>query len=251
MASVNHETRIPAVNDTWAKRCDDHYFFTDGPMPRGYKHFVTHRALTDRDSAWKKLRIVIPFIIRNISADFEWYIRTSDDAFYIIENLRYFLKDFDPDVKHYFGFHMKPNLPRGYVSGSAIVFSRAMMRFLTDTIIPDKIRCPEDQSSIPEYRFDDVAIASCLAAYELYPEEARDSGFRELFHPFNHSEMYRGENYHGLVLHSKHPVKNGFDAFSPVLISSHYLTPHEMRLYETLLYQVNVMTQFSRGNRLE
>jgi hypothetical protein len=61
--------------------------------------------------------------------------------------------------------HNLKNLqPSGYVSGSAIVFSRATMQLLAETIIGDLELCPIDLPWLPEYRFDDVAVARCLAA---------------------------------------------------------------------------------------
>ncbi len=54
--------------------------------------------------------------------------------------------------------------PAGYNSGSAIVFSKGTIRVLAEKLIPDGKICPIELPALPDYRFDDVAIARCLAA---------------------------------------------------------------------------------------
>jgi len=238
-ATANHDTRVPAQNDTWTKRCDDHYFFSDSPMKPGFKNLVVQN-YSGRDSMWKKFRVSLPYVYTNVSSAYDWYLRADDDTYVIVENLRHFLSKYDPTQLHFFGFHMKPHLATGFMSGPAMIFSNPVMKLLTEKVIPDLNICPIELPSMPDYRFDDLAVSRCLAAVNVTPGYTRDHLGRERFHPYDPAEMYKGEANGGLVAWSKHPVKTGFDAFSEEMISSHHLSPMDMRLFEILLYRVKV-----------
>lgn len=50
--------------------------------------------------------------------DADWFMKADDDTFVIVENLRYFLSDKDPNEPVYHGHHFKPLVkPQGYHSG--------------------------------------------------------------------------------------------------------------------------------------
>uniref|UniRef100_A0A914CGF8 Uncharacterized protein n=1 Tax=Acrobeloides nanus TaxID=290746 RepID=A0A914CGF8_9BILA len=59
-----------------------------------------------------------PYVYRNISNEYDWYYKGEDDGYLIVENLRTFLRNFDPNKPHYFGAWLKSYLPKGYNSGA-------------------------------------------------------------------------------------------------------------------------------------
>ena len=82
-------------------------------------------------------------------------MRTDDDAYVILENLRYFLSGQDTNTPIYFGHKFKVIVQRGYFSGGpGIVLSKeALRRFSTDGLK----RCPEVDPGV-----DDVNIGFCM-----------------------------------------------------------------------------------------
>uniref|UniRef100_A0A914C571 Hexosyltransferase n=1 Tax=Acrobeloides nanus TaxID=290746 RepID=A0A914C571_9BILA len=65
-----------------------------------------------------------------------------DDGYLIVENLRTFLKNFDPNKPHYFGAWLKSYLPKGYNSGAGYVFSRGTLKILVEALEKDPHFCP-------------------------------------------------------------------------------------------------------------
>ena len=66
-----------------------------------------------------------PYVFRNISDEYDWYYKVGsepslpniltqfqgeDDGYLVVENLRAFLRNYDPNKPHYFGAWVKPYL---------------------------------------------------------------------------------------------------------------------------------------------
>ena len=83
-------------------------------------------------------------------------MRTDDDSYVIMENLRYFLSGQDTNKAIHFGHKFKVIVKSGYFAGGpGVVFSKeALKRFSS----PEGIElCPEDNKGI-----DDVNIGYCM-----------------------------------------------------------------------------------------
>jgi hypothetical protein len=51
--------------------------------------------------------------------DADWFMKADDDTYVILENLRYFLRDYKSSDPVYFGHHFKTIVKQGYYSGGA------------------------------------------------------------------------------------------------------------------------------------
>ncbi len=55
-----------------------------------------------RDDTWMKLRLSLAYLYYNF-LDYDWFVRSCDNTYLIVDNLRLFLQDKDPDQPHFYG----------------------------------------------------------------------------------------------------------------------------------------------------
>ncbi|PAV61977.1 hypothetical protein WR25_23218 [Diploscapter pachys] len=105
-----------------------------------------------RDYLWSKTKKAFKYIYDNYRNDYDWYLKTDDDTYVVMENLRMMLLAHSPDELLYFGFKFKLHVKQGYMSGGAgYVLSRgALEKFITKAL-PNKSICSNDH--IDFYRF--------------------------------------------------------------------------------------------------
>ena len=96
------------------------------------------------------------YVYKHHFDDFDWFMRTDDDSYVIMENLRYFLSAQDTNKAVHFGHKFKAVVRSGYFAGGpGVILSReALRRFSTTEGIK---LCPESH-----YGFDDVNIGRCM-----------------------------------------------------------------------------------------
>ncbi|GMT07966.1 hypothetical protein PENTCL1PPCAC_30140, partial [Pristionchus entomophagus] len=69
------------------------------------------------------------YIAETMDADFDWFIKTDDDTYLIVDNLRKYLRTLDPSQSYFVGHRMKPHLDNGFNSGGAgYVLSRFFLQ---------------------------------------------------------------------------------------------------------------------------
>uniref|UniRef100_A0A914C1J9 N-acetylgalactosaminide beta-1,3-galactosyltransferase n=1 Tax=Acrobeloides nanus TaxID=290746 RepID=A0A914C1J9_9BILA len=170
-----------------------------------------------------------PYVYKNISKDYDWYYKGEDDGYLVVENLRSFLRNYNPDEPHYFGTWFKPYLPKGFNSGAGYVFSRGTLKKLVEALDKDPKFCPNAD-------YEDLGVATCLNKLNITPGASVDSNGYHRFLPYSFHEIYSGFARDWYV----HNISQGFDAFGPELIQLHHNTPLETLLIDAMLYRVKV-----------
>jgi len=140
----NHQTRCQAVKETWGKRCDKYIFISDAEdlnlpaiRPEGVK--------TGHEMLWGKLKGGLKYVYEKYGKEYDWFIRNDDDAFVMMENLRYLLLSHDPQKPIYFGCKFKPYTKYGYMSGGpGIVMSKEALRILVEEALPNTTFCSQE-----------------------------------------------------------------------------------------------------------
>jgi hypothetical protein len=71
------------------------------------------------------------YVYEHHKDDADWFMKADDDTYVILENLRYFLRDYKSSDPVYFGHHFKTIVKQGYYSGGAgyVLSKEALTRF--------------------------------------------------------------------------------------------------------------------------
>ena len=96
------------------------------------------------------------YVYKHYFDDFDWFMRTDDDSYVIMENLRYFLSMQDTNKAVHFGHKFKVIVRSGYFAGGpGVIFSKeALKRFSSAEGVK---LCPEADKGV-----DDVNIGLCM-----------------------------------------------------------------------------------------
>ncbi|KAE9556702.1 hypothetical protein FO519_000108 [Halicephalobus sp. NKZ332] len=232
-SSVNRDSEVKAVNQTWLPKCDHGEFFTSTefndekvPATAVFQGFSESR----KDSFWKTM-YGFHFAFKKVSDRFDWYMKTDDDTYIFFDNLRHYLATFNASEPIYLGLRLKPYSKNTY-NGGVYILSKAAVKLLLEKSYMNETLCNFQPS-------EDVGMEQCLKNIGITLVDTRDSGGRERFLPQEVDQMYAGyfpsESRNAIA---SDQVKGGFEALSPELISIHLTKPSEFRLAHLIRYHL-------------
>ncbi|XP_061749562.1 glycoprotein-N-acetylgalactosamine 3-beta-galactosyltransferase 1-B-like [Nerophis ophidion] len=174
-APQNLETRARYVKDTWSRHCNIVVFVSSVDDP----DFPTVGLDTKegRDQLyWKTIR-GLKYVYEHHGHEADWFLKADDDAYAIVDNMRWFLANHSTDEPIYFGRRFKPFAKQGYMSGGAgyVLSKEALRRFLEG--FKNKV-CTHTSS------VEDLALGQCMEKVGVVAGDSRDTLQRETFHPF-------------------------------------------------------------------
>ncbi|EGD82251.1 hypothetical protein PTSG_02921 [Salpingoeca rosetta] len=176
-----HDPKAIAVNRTWGGRFDGLAFMTSEHF-QGLNTVIIPIKDEDRKDLWLKTRLSLLYAYTHFLDKYDWFMKLDDDSYVMVDNLRSFLDDYDPDRPHFFGRRFllhrgKKEYEMSYHSGGAgYILSRRALKMLGDNA--DKVF---RKNGVAE----DVEIARSLAKLNIHCEDTRDSIGRERFLPLN------------------------------------------------------------------
>jgi glycoprotein-N-acetylgalactosamine 3-beta-galactosyltransferase len=119
-----------AVRDTWARRCDRLILFTTGSS-NAATNAIQLPGLTNANAdRWDSVHPAITYISQHYLDEFDWFLKTDDDTYVVVDNLRAYLKTLPSPATtpYYLGrrlFHVNPqyghNWGGGYVLNKVAV----------------------------------------------------------------------------------------------------------------------------------
>ena len=98
------ESRGRAVRDTWSKRCDKTIFVSDAFNP-SFDVLVPEGSVAGYDNLWATTRAAFQYVHLKFLDDFDWFLKSDDDTYVIVENLKHYLSNFESDEALFFGKH--------------------------------------------------------------------------------------------------------------------------------------------------
>lgn len=211
----NLMTKAKAVRDTWAKKCDDYKFILKFPNTTLHTelsklgllqknelnaietdHLLeppgivndTYRKITD------KVYLTFKYLHKKHN-DYDWYLKTDDDTFIFVDNLRKFLVDKNPT--RYYGKTFYRSSENVYNTGGAgYVLSNYALNKLGS-------RLQENYTFCPNSGFEDVDMAACLRKLNIRPGETKDADGKDRFHQLSILSHYNGNLPKWFSIYSK------------------------------------------------
>lgn len=168
--------RVQAINSTWVKHCNHHFFV--GNFPKNL--MSTLKVIkTSGQTNFEVLCSVINKISK-YSHNFDWILIVEDTAFAIIENLRHFVAPYSSKDVHYFGHAVKDDFSgiTYNLASAGIVLSRYAVSYLHHSTPPN---CKTNISS----HMYDMAFGEIFSRANIHPVDTRDHHGRCRFNSFN------------------------------------------------------------------
>ncbi|XP_052064997.1 glycoprotein-N-acetylgalactosamine 3-beta-galactosyltransferase 1-B-like [Mytilus californianus] len=226
----NLETRAIHVKKTWGKRCNILLFMSsvsNSSFPTiGLNVSEGRQHLTQKESG------AFDYIFENYRDKADWFLKADDDTYVILENLRYFLKDYNTSDPIFFGHHFKMFSKQGYFSGGAgYVLSREALTRL-GTKGKDPKLCRKDGAA------SDAATGQCLEKVGVKVVNSSDALGRSRFHCFQPESHLFGDYPKWYYKYDANGPRKGMESISDHAISFHYVNPKLMHVMDLLIYHL-------------
>ncbi|CAG0900905.1 unnamed protein product [Darwinula stevensoni] len=233
------------IKKTWGRKCNQLLFVSTKEDEELPSIGVTAKG-ESREILWQKSREAWQYIHDHHRDGFDWYIRTDDDAYVVMENLRYFLASKKKEDLIAYGYKFKRKGSGAYFSGGpGYVMTRPAMIQMVTQALPMK-----NNSCLPSGgQFEDWKMGQCLENVGVTLGDDRDVEGRSRFFPLNvGGHIMFGANppigpWSNLTWFEKitfYPPRLGFQCCSPSGISTHYANGYQMYLLEYAIYHLRI-----------
>ncbi|XP_037026163.1 glycoprotein-N-acetylgalactosamine 3-beta-galactosyltransferase 1-like isoform X2 [Bradysia coprophila] len=173
---TNHRMKAIHVQRTWGRRCNKLIFMSSEEDPE-LSSVVALNVEEGRDHLWAKTKEAFKYIYQHHLDEAEWFLKADDDTYVIVENLRFFLKDFDSNNAVSLGC----KFTQGFFSGGAgyVLSKESVKRFVENSLL-DGSKCRQEHDGL-----EDLEMGTCLYNIGIETTDTRDTIGRYRFLPFN------------------------------------------------------------------
>ena len=225
LADVN---RSKAIANGWGKGCDALEFIDrntvgiEADWVDGYKHIA--------GKSYRAWLLMFHKYLRggSKSQPYDFVLKADTDTFIIEKNLRSFLARISPDDAHYIGKQLKVGEGISIVAGATIILSRTALELFAEAT--NKSTGPCSKVTFFANDAEDVALASCLRDFGVYPMNTRDESGAERFMVLHPKTMaQKNSSLPSWYLDMSFNKKSGETCCSEEAITFHYVTLEEQR----------------------
>lgn len=229
------DPRGVALIQTWFKRCDGAYLFSNETNPDQFSIKAEVPGGEAYNNMWQKARSMWRYAATHLINDYDYFLIGGDDLYVIMENLRRFLLSEqvktlqDQQKPLYLGYPMW--LPTDAIrqqitfnsGGSGYLLNVPALKILMSAF--DEPSCEPDA----HVSWEDVKVAECLKPHGVNALDVRDEfgNLWQRFHPWTPSHEMETSN------DKEHPEVT---CCSVVSASFHYMSPEMMLAMDYLLY---------------
>ena len=171
--------------ETWAPTCDKFFFvlkMTDEFLTSS-REYTTPFPILEPAGVYNDSYDLLTVKMHNTLIDiynrysnFDWYLKTDDDTYIMMDNLRKFLKDKNSSQPITYGCNLRYENSIDYHSGGAgYVLSKEALKLGVEKLL---------SSVCPETGIEDIDIAECLFYSGVILGVSKDEYGKERFHPF-------------------------------------------------------------------
>nr|XP_040236327.2 glycoprotein-N-acetylgalactosamine 3-beta-galactosyltransferase 1-like [Anopheles coluzzii] len=234
----NHQEKVIHIQATWGARCNKLLIMSSVADPS-----IGSIALPveeGRKSLWNKTREAFRYIYDHHLEEYDWFFKADDDTYVVVENLRYFLYPYSPQLPIYFGskFRYPEYVKQGYFSGGAgYVLSREAVRRFNEQALGDVQHCSA------AYDTEDLEMGKCMESVNVTAGDSRDSLGRKRFLPmepvFHLTSSVTEDPDFWYNQYSYYEPFYGKNCCSDLAISFHYVPGKHMHMMDYLIYDLH------------
>ncbi|VDP84964.1 unnamed protein product [Echinostoma caproni] len=154
-----YENKARHVMNTWARQCTKVIFISSEDSTELPVINLNLTFKENRKHLWRKMQSALLYLygFRN---DYDFFFKADDDTYATVDNLRYALKDLNPDEPIISGYPFTHIIKSGHLSGGAgYVLSRATLKLLVEKALNKHPECPTFDEDL-----EDVKISMCAYA---------------------------------------------------------------------------------------
>ncbi|XP_046568759.1 glycoprotein-N-acetylgalactosamine 3-beta-galactosyltransferase 1-A-like [Haliotis rubra] len=168
----NLKNRTTAVKETWASECDTTLFFsslTDSTFPTIGLGFEEKRR-----NLIKKTMGALRYIFKHYIHKADWFLKADDDTYVVVDNVRHFLKEKNPDEPVYYGSKFRLEDFTYHSGGAGYVMSRELLKNI--------VLHSNQTQECEEKGAEDRRIGMCVKALGGVTGNSTDHNNQEVFH---------------------------------------------------------------------
>ncbi|XP_064614350.1 glycoprotein-N-acetylgalactosamine 3-beta-galactosyltransferase 1-like [Liolophura sinensis] len=224
----NLQKKAIHVRATWAKRCNKVLFMssvTNSSFPT-----IGLNISEGREHLTAKTMRAYDHVADNYMDEADWFMKADDDTYVILENLRYFLSDVDPNEPVFYGHLFKTIVKQGYFSGGGgYVLSKEALKRLRAR--PQNV-CRNDGGA------EDAELGKCMENLGVKTGTSLDVFGRSRFHCFDPDTHLQGGYPDWYYKYDAYGAKSGLGSISDYAITFHYIPPEKMYALEFYVYHL-------------
>ncbi|XP_070500692.1 glycoprotein-N-acetylgalactosamine 3-beta-galactosyltransferase 1-like [Chironomus tepperi] len=240
----NHQTKAIHVNNTWGYKCNKLIFLST----QNVTNFETFNIPYNESRAilWGKVRNGFEQAFLKYHNDYDWFLKGDDDSYFIMENLRQMLYQYNSNTSIIVGHkYVIQNIEEGYMAGAGYVLSRKALEKLSKVFKNSSI-CRTDNDGA-----EDAEMGKCLKYNALFLDGHDIYGEKQFFpvdvteHMSNKEQDYSYWYTRNEWFNSTH---GGLKCCSRNIACMHYITPTQMYRFN---YLINNLHPFGLQNEFD